>query len=601
MTSMNFKLSQKAALLIVIPFVFEILFVGILVVIQKQLETQYMRAAKSKDELTAANSELRLMLEAGSDIAMYHATKDERFRERFRNSRKQLKNEQARIIAAFSDDQNVDLNELTKQISAIAAKFDAVQGYLGEGDQIDVMRSSLSANRLGQKISELASTIMEKANVDDKKQRERQMQLRLVEDAVVIGGVLLSAVIAGSLAAYFHRGTTRRLQILERNSQNLSENKNLEEELKGSDEIATIDHSFHRMAELILQARQRELALTENALDVICSFDENGIFKRVNAAAQSLWGFTADALKNTSIYDLVAAEHKNQALSNVRAKLNEQNGFPFDVPMVHKDGEERIVQWSLQWSNDEHAFFAVLHDVSERKRIERLKQEVLEMVSHDMRSPLTSLDLNLALLQTGTLGPLNDKGETRVQQSREILQRLIGMINHLLDMEKLDSGTVEIKPSACQTRDLVNLAHQSVLSIAGAKKITFDFEIQNTEIECDSQQIVSVLVNLMDNAIKFSPAESALQVASAPKDDLVRFRVIDKGRGVPEKQSKMIFERFKQVQASDQHELKGSGLGLAICKSIVEAHKGTIGVYANPDFGSTFWFEIPLSQSESLV
>ncbi|HEY9757871.1 MAG TPA: ATP-binding protein [Oculatellaceae cyanobacterium] len=597
---MNIKLSQKAALLIVIPFAFEVLFVGILVVIQKQLETQYLLAAKSKDELTAANSELRLMLEAGSDIAMYHSTKDERFRERFRESRKKLRNEQARIIAAYSDDQNVDLAELTKQISAIAGKFDAIQGYLAEGDQLELMRSSLTANRLGQKISELATTLTEKANVADKKQRERQMRLRLAQDAVVIGGVLLSAVIASSLAVYFHRGTTKRLQILERNSQNLSENKQLEDKLDGSDEIATIDHSFHQMAELLLQARRRELALTENALDVICSFDQNGTFKRVNAAAQILWGYTADALKDTSIFDLVAPEHKNLALSQVRAKLTQQDGLVFEIPMVHKDGEEKVVQWSLQWSNEEQAFFAVLHDISERKRIERLKQEVLEMVSHDMRSPLTSLDLNLALLQTGTLGPLNDKGDTRVQQSRDILRRLISMINHLLDMEKLDSGTVEIKPSKCEVRELVNRANQSVQSMAEAKKITFDLDVQSAEIECDDQQIVSVLVNLLDNAIKFSPDESVLKIVSTPKDGLQRFLVIDRGRGIPEAQSKIIFERFKQVQTPDQPELKGSGLGLAICKSIVEAHSGTIGVCANPDGGSTFWFEIPVSQNESL-
>lgn len=597
---MNIKLSQKAALLIVIPFAFEVLFVGILVVIQKQLETQYLLAAKSKDELTAANSELRLMLEAGSDIAMYHSTKDERFRERFRESRKKLRNEQARIIAAYSDDQNVDLAELTKQISAIAGKFDAIQGYLAEGDQLELMRSSLTANRLGQKISELATTLTEKANVADKKQRERQMRLRLAQDAVVIGGVLLSAVIASSLAVYFHRGTTKRLQILERNSQNLSENKQLEDKLDGSDEIATIDHSFHQMAELLLQARRRELALTENALDVICSFDQNGTFKRVNAAAQILWGYTADALKDTSIFDLVAPEHKSLALSQVRAKLTQQDGLVFEIPMVHKDGEEKVVQWSLQWSNEEQAFFAVLHDISERKRIERLKQEVLEMVSHDMRSPLTSLDLNLALLQTGTLGPLNDKGDTRVQQSRDILRRLISMINHLLDMEKLDSGTVEIKPSKCEVRELVNRANQSVQSMAEAKKITFDLDVQSAEIECDDQQIVSVLVNLLDNAIKFSPDESVLKIVSTPKDGLQRFLVIDRGRGIPEAQSKIIFERFKQVQTPDQPELKGSGLGLAICKSIVEAHNGTIGVCANPDGGSTFWFEIPVSQSESL-
>lgn len=264
----------------------------------------------------------------------------------------------------------------------------------------------------------------------------------------------------------------------------------------------------------------------------------------------------------------------------------------------------------------DHVFHSMVADLNDAKR---MQQYLIAMVSHDLRSPLTSLQGVLTLLAAGAAGDLPAAAKEKITAAESDLGRLIKLTNDLLDTERLASGQLELHPMRCLLADIVEEAMASVSTLAkqhDVKILAADIEggkAMNTMLEIDPDRIGQVLTNLLTNAIKYSPAGAEVLISAQAAPDrggreLIKVSVIDQGRGVPRAFHASIFEKFKQVQESDSRELGGKGLGLAICKSIVEQHGGTIGVDSpssrdnkdNKDYkGSTFWFELPLRQANT--
>ena len=230
------------------------------------------------------------------------------------------------------------------------------------------------------------------------------------------------------------------------------------------------------------------------------------------------------------------------------------------------------------------------------KELEEVKQQFVAMVSHDLRTPLTSVKGFLELLAGGVYGDLNETGEHRAGLAQRNVTRLISLINDLLDYEKLQSGKFNLD---CREIDVAAPINRSI------DALKFFAEKENVELEspevalkayADEERLVQVLVNLISNSVKFSPKGAKVTINAIQKEDFVEFNVIDQGRGVPPSMQEAIFERFKQVKTSDATEKGGTGLGLPICKSLVECHGGRIGVDSEEGKGSRFWFTIPVNK-----
>ncbi len=242
-----------------------------------------------------------------------------------------------------------------------------------------------------------------------------------------------------------------------------------------------------------------------------------------------------------------------------------------------------------------HSMAKQLDEAKEReKEVDRLKQEFIAMVSHDLRTPISSVLLITQMLQEGLLGQLNERGRFRVASSEGELMRLLDLVNGLLDLERFDLNNVTLSKEAVDLNVVIERSISSVLSVAEKANVTIQFEKKEADAFADSSGLVQVLVNLLSNAVKFSPSGGKIVVSTEELEDAIEVRVTDEGRGIPADKIDIIFERFKQVEASDRTERKGAGLGLSICKSIVEAHGGAIGVMSEEGKGSTFWFRIPL-------
>jgi len=239
-----------------------------------------------------------------------------------------------------------------------------------------------------------------------------------------------------------------------------------------------------------------------------------------------------------------------------------------------------------------------LRDVTMRKEAERRVSEFYSMVSHELRTPLTSINGILSLMEGRRLGVLPERASHLSHIAHMEAERLIRLINDILDVRKIEAGKLDLKFENFSPVDLINSTVQSMKGLAAESNIELFVETTTAEaIMCDRDRIVQVLTNLISNAIKFSPANSQIIVrAENGESDFVRFSVTDKGPGIAPEHMSKLFLLFQQIDSSDSRPKGGTGLGLAICKAITEQHGGKIGVDSVLNAGSTFWFELPCKQ-----
>jgi signal transduction histidine kinase len=241
-------------------------------------------------------------------------------------------------------------------------------------------------------------------------------------------------------------------------------------------------------------------------------------------------------------------------------------------------------------------------------------------VSHELRTPLTSIHGALDLLSSGLMDAQSDKGKRVIEIAAESVDRLVLLVNDILDLERLESGKMRLSKQNCNTADLLEKSSDTMRVMAKRGGITLSVTPQSIEIYADPERIIQVITNLLSNAIKFAPSNSTIWLSTEVQEiidevdkDVIKnvrknthysrkilFKVKDQGRGIPEDKLESIFERFKQVDASDSRKKGGTGLGLAICRSIVEQHGGKIWAESTLDQGSNFYFTLPLTGEENV-
>jgi CheY-like chemotaxis protein/anti-sigma regulatory factor (Ser/Thr protein kinase) len=222
-----------------------------------------------------------------------------------------------------------------------------------------------------------------------------------------------------------------------------------------------------------------------------------------------------------------------------------------------------------------------------------MKDEFVSVVSHELRTPLTSLRGALGLLQGGLLREAEPKAQRMVHIAVESTDRLIRLINDILDVERIASGKFALHRQAWPSATLVGRAVAEMRGLAAQAGVHVEIGTVVGNVEADADRIVQTIANLLSNAIKFSPAHGTVRIATETLDSEVLFCISDEGPGISPDQHEAVFGRFAQVDASDTREKEGSGLGLAICRGIVEQHDGRIWVHSKPGAGATFYFTLP--------
>lgn len=237
----------------------------------------------------------------------------------------------------------------------------------------------------------------------------------------------------------------------------------------------------------------------------------------------------------------------------------------------------------------------IFKDITERQIIERMKNEFVSVVSHELRTPLTSIRSALGLLSKGSLNNQPAKSQRMLEIAFDNTNRLVRLINDILDIERINSGKVTMEKQHCNAAQLMTQAVDEMRAMAEKAEIKFVLKPVEVQLWADADRIVQTLTNLLSNAIKFSPANSTVSLSGKLQDSLITFQVKDRGRGIPEDKLETIFDRFQQVDASNSRNQGGTGLGLAICRSIVQQHGGNIWVESTLGEGSTFYFTLPIN------
>jgi two-component system, OmpR family, sensor histidine kinase VicK len=240
-------------------------------------------------------------------------------------------------------------------------------------------------------------------------------------------------------------------------------------------------------------------------------------------------------------------------------------------------------------------------DVTERKALDRMKDDFISTVSHELRTPLTSLRAALGLIGGGTLTTRPEKMQQMLDIAVANTDRLVHLVNDILDLERISSGKAELHSTMCSADDLLRRAAELEGARAAKAKIDFTFDAPSVGMWADPDRILQTLTNLISNAIKFSPPQSKIHLAARLlADDEAQIEVRDQGRGIPPDKLEQIFERFQQIDASDSRSMGGTGLGLAICRSIITQHGGRIWASSTPGESTIFHFTLPTKPSSNL-
>ena len=323
----------------------------------------------------------------------------------------------------------------------------------------------------------------------------------------------------------------------------------------------------------------------------------------VNPAAAHMVGREITELLGQSAHDL--AHHAKPNGSSCRVE-----GCPvsFSLP----DGKVHHSEGEVFWRKDGSSFpveytstpivedgrlkgaVVVFKDITERRAVQRAKDEFTSVVSHELRTPLTSIRASLGLLESGVLGPLPEQGQRMVEIAVQNTDRLVRLINDILDIERIGAGEIDMHQAPCDAAELIERAVEELRPIACRAQVQLKIQAEAVALFADRDRVHQILTNLISNAVKFSQVGATVRVCSERRYGEALFVVSDDGRGIPAEKLELIFERFQQVDASDSREKSGTGLGLAICRTIVERHGGRIWACSELGRGATFSFLLPV-------
>ena len=240
-----------------------------------------------------------------------------------------------------------------------------------------------------------------------------------------------------------------------------------------------------------------------------------------------------------------------------------------------------------------YAVVVSMDDITERLALDQLKSQFVSMVSHELRTPLTAIRGALRLITSGALGVLPPKAAEMVEMADSNTERLVRLVNDILDLQRMESGADELDVQHCSDARLLDEVSALMRPLASEGGVTLAVRPAGVSLVADGDRLIQTLSNLVSNAVKFSEDGDRVILATRLEGDHLHFGVSDEGRGIPSDKLESIFGRFQQVEGSDSRAKGGTGLGLAICKEIVERHGGSIGVESELGSGSTFFFTIP--------
>ncbi len=375
------------------------------------------------------------------------------------------------------------------------------------------------------------------------------------------------------------------------------------------DELQTTNSRIQELAE----ERSSELkkkesllaAIVDNSYDAIIAIDREGIIKSWNAGASNLYGYARQDALGKDIR-LLIPENSIEEFDEIIESIY-KGGVEKEIETLRLREDQITVDVALTVSpiiNEKQEFIGcslIERDITHRKEVEKRISEFYSTVSHELRTPLTSIRGALSLIDDDIIELDSNEAKEMIQVARSSSERLVRLINDILDLRKIEAGKLELHLERMNTTDVVKQGIETMQGMADKADVKLATNLDGkSDVLVDSDRMTQVISNLLSNAIKYSdPGNLVLLSVDRGENGQVRFSVTDEGEGISSDQLDKLFGKFQQIDSSDTRPKEGTGLGLAISKAIVEQHNGTIGVHSKPGTGSTFWFELPYENCDS--
>lgn len=351
------------------------------------------------------------------------------------------------------------------------------------------------------------------------------------------------------------------------------------------------------------ESERKFKAIFNQTFQLVGLLTVEGNLIEVNQTALDQANVRRDEVINRPFWECPWWSHSQDLQTRLRdAVLRAATGdfIRFEAEHPLPDGKMMAVDFSLKPIFDDDGSVILLlpegRDISEKKLAERRVSEFYSTVSHELRTPLTSIRGALGLMDGGKAGDLSEKARRLVSMGKQECDRLVRLINDILDIRKIEAGKLNLKIGEVKSEEAIRETVQAIQPYAANHKVSIRLDLKDSDmVMADNDRLTQILTNLISNAIKFSSADAEVVIETRRLGGMMRFSVIDKGPGIKEPDQAKLFGLFQQIDSSDSRPKDGTGLGLAICKGLTEQQGGSIGVSSKLGEGSTFWFELPLA------
>jgi PAS domain S-box-containing protein len=352
----------------------------------------------------------------------------------------------------------------------------------------------------------------------------------------------------------------------------------------------------HTLLMTIRAEAARERAIFEAAMDGILVVRPDGQIERANPAAERIFHTARRGLEGQAAAALVEPSAAGDLSRLLQGRGREGAAKRREIAGARADGGTFPLEVSVAELKDaDEAVLLFVRDISERREVERMKDEFVSTVSHELRTPLTSIAGSLGLIAGGAAGPLPEKAARLITIAQSNSQRLVRLINDVLDLEKLESGKLPFHFEVLELRELGQRALDGVKGYADQLGVDLVLSGGPTvPIRGDPDRLVQIVTNLLSNAAKYSPKGGTVRVTVTREGSNAQLTVRDSGPGIPEAFRDRIFSRFAQADSSDARGKSGTGLGLYIAREIAERHGGRLWFESPPEGGAVFHLDLPL-------
>ncbi len=370
-----------------------------------------------------------------------------------------------------------------------------------------------------------------------------------------------------------------------------------------------ITHKALAAREETVKVTEETRLILEKATEGFISIDEHSRIINWNPYACALFGWSKEEVLNKPIQDfIIPPKYREKHLKGMSKFLSKGEGpvinQSFEITACHRTKGEFPIELTIfpVKSNERYTFHAFIRDISERKNIEKIKNDFISVVSHELRTPLTAIKGSIGLLLGLEDTQLPEKYHQLLTIAQKNSDRLIRLINDILDIEKIEAGKMDLKYKTINITSLVQDAIHTNEGYAHTFNVTLSLENPiDVKISGDYDKLMQVVTNLISNAVKFSKPGDMVTIRLKNKVQTIEIAIIDQGEGIPESFKDKVFDKFAQYNSTSARKNEGTGLGLSISKAIIERHKGTINFISKEGEGTTFFVELPSLQNKIIT